>query len=277
MEARSSLLTRCRPGEAQIQLEAGGNYLRTALAAGAASTRLVVLVGDIEPNLFDRGQGDIPRYDYRVPITSVVSDANASLHRVVAPPAGSHQPQDRISPMQEFWYIALVWTADGRWDFIWADKRTDGPDFVLGDDGQAQRLTSKARSIELTVRRLTCVDDDLFQYDDVFDEDMTFCLALQGAGGSELARDTFTWTDMEEGSLTDPHLSLEWVSPDWEGGSDSDEALMVLSAPLEARAELPLPIADGSPYRLTKMRLKGAGIDGVPGFYADVDVTVSYR
>jgi hypothetical protein len=258
-EARTNLLTTCDPERAQIVLDAGGNYLKAALATGGARTRMLLLVGDIEPTLVQL-QVPFPRFSDRNPVAASASRNSGLLHRVIAPPPNSHQSTDRVSPQQSIFFIALVWTENGSWDFVWSETRK------AGEDGEPQELTTKTRTIEIEVRQMTCVDDDHF------DDDPHFLFALESEA-EVLASKGFTWEDMSSGSITKPHLSLSSS-----GGAESDMSFVSINVVgfLEPPQEsVPLPIADGAPHRRTKHRLVGP-VSGPNALYVDVDITVSY-
>ena len=260
VESRADLLTTCRGDKAQIKLDVGGNNLCASLATGHSLTRMLLLVGGIEPSLFDSGQGLIPRFDNQVPIALASSEQSARLHRVCAPRNDLMPITDRITPQQDIWYIALAWRADGSWDYVWSD---DG----VGGEVTPQRLTTRTREVSLNVRKLTCVDDSTFDGDEP-----TFTLALQDSGGNDLETDTYTWKDMDSGTSVLPRLSLEWS-----GGEESEGALVSIRADSWHGEDIVPLRVDGSLTSKHHLRIRGSALGGQPGFYADTDVTVTYR
>jgi len=260
VELRDNLLTKCRGVKAQIKLAVSGTSLCTSLATGVEDTRLLVLVGDVSPSLFSTAQGNVPRYTDRAAIAFGSSEGAARLHRVCAPPNGNLSFSDRIVPGQSIWYIALAWTADGHWDFVWSDAG-------LAPDVTPQQLTTKTRDISLEVRQLTCVDDSTFD-----GEEPLFTLALVDNSGQPIATDTYRWDKMESSAVEHrPPLSLRWS-----GGQESEGAGVEISAGnWSGSAKLAMPF--DSPFSTNHLRIKGTVLGGKPGFFADVTTTVSYR
>lgn len=266
VEARSDLLTRCAGDRAQINVGVGGNYVSVAVATGNAKSRAILLVGDRAPRELDIGQGHlVPFFNDMPAISFATSTQGDRLHRVFAPPSASVYLTDRIYPQQSVWYIALVWEADGKWDYVWSETG-------IGGTADAQQLTALTRTISLDVNRLTCVDDATF---DGEDDPVTFTLALQNAGGDDLATDTYDWDGMDSGDTRAPNgrLALEWS-----GGDDSDGALVSVRAgkSWHGETDIPLPIGEGSLSTTSTLRIEQYVLSGQPGFYADLTATIDY-
>jgi len=263
VEARQPLLTACS-GDPQISLNHHGNTLRAALATGARETRMLLLVGNEKPALFSTGQGDMPRFGVNgsMPVALGSSRNSARIHRVEAPSNTDFAKIDQFPPGEPYWFIALVWTKDGRWDFAWSKKAA----------GQPLKKTAPIRTIEADVRQLTCVNDDSF------DGDPVFTLALKDRGGQALESDTYEWKDMSTGEMvTLPRLSLEWSSD-----SGSEPVSISIAAGddgvWEGEFKLPpFPVGDGAQFNERMVRITGInGLGSSPVFYADVNITVSY-
>jgi hypothetical protein len=265
VESRSEVLTRCA-GRAQINVGVGGNYVSVAVATGNAKSRAILLVGDRAPRELDIGQGHlVPFFNDMPAISFATSTQSDRLHRVFAPPSASVSLTDRIYPQQSLWYIALVWEADGKWDYVWSDNG-------VGGIADAQQLTALTRTITLDVNRLTCVDDATY---DGEDDPVTFTLALQDAGGDDLATDTYDWDGMDSGDTRAPNRRL---ALEWSGGAESDGARVSVRAGKNWHGEtdIPLPIGEGSLSTTSTLRIKQDVLSGQPGFYADLTATIDY-
>ncbi|CAN7261207.1 hypothetical protein LJR220_001160 [Bradyrhizobium sp. LjRoot220] len=259
VEARESLLTSCA-GVPQLKLSQDSNALRAALATGGEVTRMLLLVGNKKPRLFDTGQGPVPRFGASgsVPVALGSSRVAARLHRVDAPSNTSFSQIDEITPGDSFWFIALVWTARGHWDFAWSIENASEP----------LEQTALMRTIKAKVLQLTCVNDDSF-------DDPIFTLKLEDRGTQSIESSSFRWDDMATGKMISPGLSLEW-------STDGSEPIFIsIGAPdrnYGAEVLLPFPVGDGAHFNERQIRITGKdGLGTQPVFYADVKLTVSYK
>lgn len=268
-ERDRSLLTACA-GVPQLILNQDNNALRASLATGPHKTRMLLLVGYEKPDLVDTGQGKVPRFGPddelgtigSVPLATGSSLGAARLHRVDAPSGITFSQIDELPPGKSYWFIALVWTEDGHWDFTWSKEGSGSPPLAQ---------TALTRSVEVEVLRLTCVNDD------TFDDDATFTLELQDRGGQELDDDRYTWKDMETGQIQRTRgFSVEWTSDE---GSIPTSISIAADDHNHGEVELlPFPVGDGAHYNEQYLRIEG--ISGLPPgdkvFYADLKITVSY-
>lgn len=287
IETRQPLLTRCRGDRAQLLLDVGDTWLGATVGTGRETTRMMLLVGAEEPAEFATGQGPWPRFGERTPLASAASPGNARLHRLYAPPRVALSEDEGIDPQQAVYYLAVVWTADGRWDYVWAD---DG----IGGTGTPQAVLTGTREISAKVTRLTCIDDS-FEDDfgvgwkhvdaapgagddsadfSVVDDDGLFDLVLVKPGYVALARGSYLWEDMDDGEVVVPP-QLEF---DWSGGAEARDARIYVGSG-GCHGEIDVPMATGEGVRASTHQVRVAGrlADGSPGFFADLTVTVGYR
>ncbi|WP_441236500.1 hypothetical protein [Bradyrhizobium sp. 930_D9_N1_4] len=263
VEGRESLLTSCA-AVPQLRLSQDSNALRAILATGGETTRMLLLVGNTMPRLFDTGQGPVPRFGAggSIPVALSSSERAARIHRVDAPSNTNFASIDQIPPDNSYWFIALVWTRRGHWDFAWSKESADEP----------LEQTALTRKIAVEVVQLTCVNDDSLNGDPIF------TLALVTQGQQMIAHETFRWDNMETGLLVrPPQLSLEWSSD--EGSEPVAITIRAGDNPAwEGSTELlPFPVGDGAHFNERLIRIVGLpGIEVQPVFYADVKLTVSY-
>ncbi|MFO1135566.1 MAG: hypothetical protein U1E30_10310 [Rhodoblastus sp.] len=257
------MLTSCA-GKPQIAVSQENNALRVALATGAYDSRVLLLVGGDKPELFNDGQGTVPRFGQsaRVPLAIGLSKEVGRVHLVDAPADNSFQSVSQLPPGKPYWFIALAWARNGSWGYAWSDGNSNDP----------LEQTSLRRFIEIAVLKLTCVTDD------DFDDDPIFTLSLEGRGGQDIVSDTYTWDDMESGAVVATRgFSVQWSS---DQGSEP-EAISIRAGDDDAwhgEALLPpFPVGDGAHFNERTTRIKGLmGLGGQPVFFADVKITISY-